>query len=481
MVANVVQLTEQKKQIQQLNRTFTAQQEGFRRNRMPSLTERRENLLRLKRLLLENQDALTAAIDRDFGGRSVDETLLAEVMPSVQGVNYALKHLGQWMKPSKRHVSMLFMPGSNKVHYEPLGVIGIMVPWNYPLFLAISPLTTALAAGNRAMIKMSEFTPHTSALVKEILEANFPEDLVAVVNGEVDVAQAFASKPFNHLLFTGSTAVGRHVMRAAADNLTPVTLELGGKSPALVSADVPMKDAAERIAFGKAFNAGQTCVAPDYVLCPADRMNHFVEAFREAVSNSYPTLKENPDYTSIINDRQHSRLQALLEDAKAKGADIIAINPADEHFGDDTRKMPIHLVLNASDDMEVMQEEIFGPILPIVPYGAVNEALDFINNRPRPLAMYYFGYDRRQQQYVIENSHSGGMSINDTLMHVAQDDMPFGGLGESGMGHYHGEEGFHTLSNARGIYAKQRFNSGRFVHPPHGTLIHKLVFKLFIR
>lgn len=481
MVANVVQLTEQKKQIQQLNRTFTAQQEGFRRNRMPSLTERRENLLRLKRMLLENQDALTAAIDRDFGGRSVDETLLAELMPSVQGINYALKHLSRWMKPSKRHVSLLFLPGSNKVHYEPLGVVGIMVPWNYPLFLAISPLTTALAAGNRAMIKMSEFTPHTSALVKEILEANFPQDLVAVVNGEVDVAQAFAGKPFSHLLFTGSTAVGRHVMRAAADNLTPVTLELGGKSPALISADVPIKDAAERIAFGKAFNAGQTCVAPDYVLCPGDRMNHFVEAFRSAIHNNYPTLKDNPDYTSIINDRQHARLQALLEDARAKGAEIIAINPANEHFGAETRKMPIHLVLNANDDMAVMQEEIFGPILPIVPYSAVKDALDYVNERPRPLAMYYFGYDRRQQQYVIENSHSGGMSINDTLMHVAQDDMPFGGIGDSGMGHYHGEEGFHTLSNARGVYAKQRFNSGRFVQPPHGTLFHKLIFKLFIR
>lgn len=481
MVANVVQLTEQKKQIQQLNRTFTAQQEGFRRNRMPSMTERRENLRRLKRMLLENQDALTAAIDRDFSGRSMDETMLAELMPSVQGINYALKHLNEWMKPSRRHVSMLFMPGSNKVYYEPLGVVGVMVPWNYPLFLAMSPLTVALAAGNRVMLKLSEFTPHTSALIRELLEAHFPEDLVAVINGEVDVAQAFAGKPFDHLLFTGSTAVGKHVMRAAAEHLTPVTLELGGKSPALISADVPMKDAAGRIAFGKAFNAGQTCVAPDYVLCPADRINSFVDAFRDSFSSMYPTLKENPDYTSIINDRQHERLMALLEDARSKGADIVTINPGNEHFAEGTRKMPIHLVFNTTDDMALMQEEIFGPILPVLPYSTVDEALNYINDRPRPLAMYYFGYDKAAQKHVLDHSHSGGMSINDTLMHVAQDDMPFGGLGESGMGHYHGEEGFRTLSNARGVYAKQRFNSGRFIHPPHGTLIHKLIYKLFIR
>jgi len=481
MVANVVQLTTQKKQIQQLNRSFAEQQQAFRRNPMPSLAERRENLRRLKRLLLENQDALCAAIDRDFSCRSVDETLLAELMPSVQGINYALKHLKDWMKPSRRHVGLLFQPASNRIYYEPLGVVGIMVPWNYPLFLAISPLTTALAAGNRVMLKLSEFTPHTSALIKELLEDRFPNDLISVINGDVEVSQAFSAKPFNHLLFTGSTAVGKHVMRAAADNLTPVTLELGGKSPALVSADVPMSDAADRIAFGKAFNAGQTCVAPDYVLCPADRVGAFTEEFSNAMSRMYPTLKDNPDYTSIINELQHSRLEKYLADARAKGAEIIAINPANEHFGQDTRKMPIHLVLNATDDMLVMQEEIFGPILPVVPYDTVDEALDYINDRPRPLAMYYFGYNRDSQSYVVDHSHSGGMCINDTLMHVAQDDMPFGGLGESGMGHYHGQEGFHTFSSARGVYSKQRFNSGKVVHPPHGTLLHKMIYKLFIR
>ncbi|MFE8070558.1 coniferyl aldehyde dehydrogenase [Marinobacteraceae bacterium S3BR75-40.1] len=481
MVANVVRLTESKKQIQQVHRLFSGQQSAFARNTMPSLAERRENLKRLKRALLEQQDALIEAIDRDFSCRSADETMLAELMPSVQGINYALKNLHSWMKPSKRHVSLLFQPASNKVHYQPLGVVGIIVPWNYPLYLAVGPLVGALAAGNRVMIKMSEFTPHTSSLFKALIEDNFPQDQVAVVTGDADVAAEFSSKPFDHLLFTGSTAIGRHVMRAAAENLTPVTLELGGKSPALIAPDVPMKEAAERLAFGKSFNAGQTCVAPDYVLCPADRVNSFVDEFRSAFAKMYPTVKDNRDYTSILNERQHGRLQHYLQDAREKGARIIEVNPGNEHFGDDTRKMPVHLVLDVTEDMLIAQEEIFGPILPVRTYGAIDEALEYINSQPRPLALYYFGYDRQAQQYVMDRTHSGGMCINDTLMHVAQDDMPFGGVGTSGMGHYHGKEGFLTFSNARGVFAKQRFNSGKMVYPPHGTLLHKLVYKFFVR
>ena len=481
MVANVVRLTESKKQVQQLNRIYVEQREAFRRNVMPSLAERKENLKRLKRALISNQERFLAAIDQDFGCRSPDETLLAEMMPSVQGINYALKHLQQWMKPSRRHVALVFQPASNKVHYQPLGVVGIIVPWNYPLLLAISPLVGALAAGNRVMIKMSEFTPHTSALMKEILEAHFPQDLVAVVNGDAEVAAAFSSKPFDHLLFTGSTAVGRHVMRAAAENLTPVTLELGGKSPALIASDVPMRDAAERLAFGKTFNAGQTCVAPDYVLCPADRVNEFVDEFRSAFARMYGSLRDNPDFTSIINERQYQRLQHYLDDARQKGARVVELNPADENLHDGTRKLAPHLVLNVNDDMLIMQEEIFGPLLPVVTYGSVDEALNYINDRPRPLAMYYFGYDRNAQKYVMDQTHSGGMCINDTLMHVAQDDMPFGGVGTSGMGHYHGKEGFLTFSNARGVFSKQRLNSGKMVYAPHGTLLHRFVYSLFIR
>lgn len=481
MTANVVHLTESKKQIQHTARIFQEQRQAFRRNPAPSLTERRENLKRLKRLLLSNEDRLIEAVDQDFSCRSADETRIAELMPSVQGINHALKHLSDWMKPSKRSVSVLFQPASNKVHYQPVGVVGIVVPWNYPLLLAIGPLTAALAAGNRVMVKMSEFTPHFSALLKELIEDKFPQDQVCIINGEADVAADFTSRPFDHILFTGSTAVGRHVMKAAAANLTPVTLELGGKSPAIISSDVPMRDATERLAFGKAVNAGQTCVAPDYVLCPADRLQTFVDEFRSRIAEMYPSLRDNDDFTAIINERQYERLQDNLEDARNKGAHVIEINPAAENMSDGTRKMPIHLVLNPTDDMRVMQEEIFGPILPVVTYASVDEALDYINDRPRPLALYYFGYDRDAQDYVIQNTHAGGMCINDTLMHVAQDDLPFGGIGESGMGHYHGREGFMTFSHAKSVYGRQKINSGRFVYPPYNTPFHKMVYKMFIR
>ena len=468
-------------QIRYMHAVFQQQQQAFRAQPMPTADQRRDNLNRLKKALLSWQDLLVAAIDKDFGCRSKDETLIAEIMPSVQGINYTLKHLDSWMKPSKRHVSMLFRPASNQVHYQPKGVVGIIVPWNYPLYLAIGPLVASLAAGNRTMVKMSEFTPHTSALMKELVEATFAEDQVAVVLGDAEVAAKFTEQPFNHLLFTGSTSVGKLVMQAAAKNLTPVTLELGGKSPAIVAADVPLKDAAQRIAFAKAFNAGQTCVAPDYVLCPAHRLGEFVEEYRKQFSAMYPTLLDNADYTAIINQRQYQRLQSYLDDARSKGAELIEINPASETLDAASHKLALTLILNPTADMRVMQDEIFGPILPIIGYQTLDDALAFINDRPRPLALYYFGYDQDEQQKVISNTHSGGMCINDALMHVAQDDLPFGGIGDSGMGHYHGKEGFLTFSHQRGIFKKQQFNSGKMVYPPHGGVAHKLIYKLFIR
>ncbi len=481
MTADVVQLTESKKHIQHLNRVFNEQKKAFGQNPMPSIEQRKDHLKQLKKALLQNQDRLLDAINTDFSNRSPDETLLAEIMPAVQGINYALKNLPRWMEPSRRHVSLLFQPASNKVHYQPLGVVGIIVPWNYPVFLAVGPLTGALAAGNRVMIKMSEYTPKTSELFRQIIADIFPENLVCVITGDADVGIEFSKKPWGHLLFTGSTAVGRHVMRAAAENLTPVTLELGGKSPAIISADVPINDAAERLAFGKAFNAGQTCVAPDYVLCPADRVQEFVDAFKVNFSRMYPSLKHNNDFTSVIDERQRKRLLNYIEDARKKGATVIEVNPAGEDFSQNTRKMPVHLILDVNDKMQVMQEEIFGPILLVIPYAQLDEALDYINSRPSPLALYYFGYDKNAQQYVLDHTHAGGVCINDTLMHVAQDDMPFGGVGTSGMGHYHGEEGFRTFSNAKGVFAKQRINSGKVVYPPHGGALHKLIYSLFIR
>ncbi len=469
-------LQQSQQQIDQLEQLFARQREAFRANPMPSAEQRIQWLKALSQMLSGNQEALIKAINQDFSNRSADETLLAEIMPSLQGIHYASSRIKKWMKPSRRSVGMAFQPAAAKVIYQPLGVIGVIVPWNYPLFLAMGPLVGALAAGNRVMIKMSESTPATSQLVKDLLGKIFPEDLVCVALGEAEVGVAFSKLAFDHLLFTGATSIGKHVMRAAAENLTPVTLELGGKSPAIVSANVPLNDAAERIAFGKTMNAGQTCVAPDYVLVPRERVDGFVDAYRAVVTRFYPQLQDNPDYTAIINERQLQRLKGLLSDAESKGAKVINLYP--EAQG---RRMPQAVLLNVNDDMQVMQDEIFGPLLPIVPYDSLEQAFAYINERPRPLALYYFGYNKAEQQRVLEQTHSGGVCLNDTMLHVAQDDMPFGGVGPSGMGHYHGHEGFKTFSHAKGTFIKQRFNAARMIYPPYGKALQKLVYKLFIR
>jgi coniferyl-aldehyde dehydrogenase len=480
MVAEIAQLQQHQQhsqqQIDQLQTSFAQQRQAFQKHSMPSAAQRIMWLKALGDLLSNEREALVRAISQDFGNRSADETLLAELMPSLQGIHYATQRIKKWMKPSRRSVGMQFMPASAKVVYQPLGVVGVIVPWNYPLFLSIGPLVGALAAGNRVMVKMSESTPATSQLIKDLLAKVFPEDLVTVVLGEAEVGMAFSKLPFDHLLFTGATSIGKHVMRAAAENLTPVTLELGGKSPAIVSADVPLADAAERIAFGKTMNAGQTCVAPDYVLVPKARVEGFVEAYRAAVLRFYPQLENNPDYTAIINERQQRRLSGYLEDAASKGATIVPLYA--EAQG---RRMPHAVLLNVSDEMKVMQDEIFGPLLPVIPYDSLEEAFAFINQRARPLALYYFGYDKREQQRVLEETHSGGVCLNDTLLHVAQDDMPFGGIGPSGMGHYHGHEGFLTFSKAKGVLVKQRLNAAKLIYPPYGTALQKLVYKLFVR
>lgn len=476
MVADVAYLQQTQQQISQLEELFARQRAAYGNHPMPSAEQRMQWLQSLRDLIFNEQDALIRAVSQDFSNRSADETLLAEIMPSLHGIHYARRRIRRWMKSSRRAVGLAFQPASAKVVYQPLGVVGVIVPWNYPLFLAIGPLVGALAAGNRVMIKMSESTPATSQLFKELMARIFPEDQVAVVLGEADVGVAFSKLPFDHLLFTGATSIGRHVMRAAAENLTPVTLELGGKSPAIVSAGVPLADAAERIAFGKTMNAGQTCVAPDYVLVPRDRVQGFIDAYREAVNRFYPKLADNPDYTAIINERQLQRLKGYLQDAEAKGARLIPLFP-----GDQARRLAHTLVLDVNDDMKLMQDEIFGPLLPVVPYDRLDDALAYVNQRPRPLALYYFGYDKREQQHVLEQTHSGGVCLNDTLLHVAQDDMPFGGIGPSGMGHYHGHEGFLTFSKAKAVFAKQRFNAARMIYPPYGKAIQKLVYKLFVR
>ena len=453
-----------------------AQQAAFSADPMPSLHTRRAWLKRLRTVLVGQQEALISAVSQDFGNRSRDETLFAELLPSLQSIDHTSRRLRRWMKPSRRPLGIAFQPGSAQVVYQPLGVVGVIVPWNYPIFLAIGPLLGALAAGNRVMIKMSESTPATSQLMKELLASVFPEDQVAVVLGEADVGAAFSRLPFDHLLFTGATSIGRHILHAAADNLTPVTLELGGKSPAIVSATVPLEDAAERIAFGKTMNAGQTCVAPDYVLVPEARVEEFIAAYRKVIARFYPRLNDNPDYTSIINPRQQARLNSYLDDAQAKGARVIPLFAE----GQD-RRLPHTLLLDVGDDMLVMQDEIFGPLLPIVPYRQIGDAITYINARPRPLALYYFGYDREEQEQVISRTHSGGVGINETLLHVAVSDLPFGGIGPSGMGHYHGHEGFLTFSKAKAVLRKPRLNATRVLYPPYGKPLQKLLRRLLIR
>ena len=464
----------------EMQRIFTLQQEAYNRHPMPGAAERIDNLKRLETALIRYKDDIAAAIDRDFGCRSTDETFLAEILPSLEGLRYAARRIKRWMKPSRRRPGWLYLPARARVIFQPLGVVGIIVPWNYPVYLAIGPLVGVLAAGNRAMIKMSAFTSRTTAVVKAMIDSTFDEDTVSVIGGASGLGTAFSRLPWDHLVFTGSTAVGRHVMRAAADNLTPVTLELGGKSPAIIGLSVPIADAAERIAFGKVFNMGQTCVAPDYVLCPRSAMEPFVAAFTAAVASMYPTMTKNPQYTGIVNEKEYLRIEALVADAEEKGARVVTLNPAGDDFTG-IRKMPVRLLLDVNDRMAVMQEEIFGPLLPVMPYDTLKDAVAYVNDHPRPLALYFFDYEKKNADYVLAHTHSGGAVINDTLVHVTQDDMPFGGVGPSGMGQYHGREGFQTFSKAKGVLYKSRFNSGKLIYPPYGGVVHRMIYRFLMR
>ena len=460
-----------------LDAILLAQKKAALADPLPDRATRVRRLDKLHNVIIENQARIIAAISKDFSNRAAAETELAEIMPVLDGIAYYRKRLRKFMKPQRRHAPLTVMPAKVEVRYQPVGVVGIVVPWNFPFFLGLSPLVGALAAGNRAMIKTSEFAPASGDLLKELMAEIFNEDEVTVVTGGVDVATEFTKLPFDHLVFTGSTQVGKIVMRAAAENLTPVTLELGGKSPAIIHEDFPMDEAASRIGFGKGFNAGQICVAPDYVLCPRDKVSAFATAFQTAMSKAYPTLRNNDDYTGIITDRQKARLEGYLTDAEEKGAEIIRINPKGEEFGN-TRKMPLTLVLGATDDMLVMQEEIFGPILPIIAYDTLDGAIDYVSDRPRPLALYYFDWDKGRADDVLDRTHSGGACINDTVMHVGVDDIPFGGIGPSGMGHYHGEEGFKTFSKAKGVLRKGKFNATAMVAPPWGNFMYKQLMML---
>ena len=460
-----------------LKQLFAQQKSAFQAQSYPSYEQRKQHLNTLYQMLIDHQVDIAAAISRDFSNRSQDETRLFEIMTSLNGIKHSLKHLRQWMKPSKRDVGILFQPAKGYVLYQPLGVIGVIAPWNYPLFLAIGPLAQALAAGNRVMLKMSEFTPEFSALFQQLIASHFDESHVTVITGDAQIAQQFTKLPFDHLLFTGATAIAPHVLHAAADNLTPVTLELGGKSPSIVAKDADLKESARRIAFGKTMNAGQTCVAPDYVLVHRSQQDAFIQAYFEALKQFYPnSIDNNPDYTAIVNQRQFDRLQHYLTDAQAKGAQLIQ-----EHAVTEGRRMPHAIVTDVHDDMALMQNEIFGPIMPLVCYDQIEDAIAYINARERPLALYYFGYNKAEQQKVLQETHSGGVCLNETLMTAGMEDMPFGGVGASGMGHYHGPEGFKSFSHAKSVFVRPKFSLMRLIYPPYGTSIQKLIYRLFIR
>ncbi len=436
-------------------------------------------LAKLQAWIVGHQAAIVEAISADFGHRSAHETRAAEIALVVGDLQHTRAHLRSWARPEARQTFWGFLPAASRVIRQPRGVVGVMVPWNYPFQLAAVPLAGAIAAGNRVLIKPSEITPRTGELVREMVRAVFPEDMVDVVTGGVDVASAFARLPFDHLFFTGSTSVGRMVMRAAAENLVPVTLELGGKSPVIVHPTFDVGRAATSVAGGKLLNAGQTCIAPDYVLVGKERLAPFVAALEKAIATSYPRIVDNPDYTSIVNDRHHARLLSLLEDARRKGAEIKQINPANES-AEGTRKLFPTLVLGATPEMLVMQDEIFGPILPILAVSGVDEAVRFVNQRPRPLALYYFDDDGRRVEDVLARTTSGGASVNATLYHMPQHDLPFGGVGASGMGAYHGFDSFRTFSHEKGVFYQTRLNGEASLRPPYGKLFD-LVMRALIR
>ncbi|QLC26901.1 coniferyl aldehyde dehydrogenase [Parasphingopyxis algicola] len=455
-----------------MEQLFAAQRAAFLAETYPSASVRKDRLRRLLDLLIGNEQRIVDAAMADFGYRSPQQSFFVEVVTTAKPVKEAIKQVGRWMKFEKRPVDALFrLAGARaEVRYQPLGVVGCISPWNFPFNLSFAPLAGILAAGNRAMIKPSEATPACARLIEELVAAAYDESEVSIVNGGPDVARAFTALPFDHLLYTGGEAVAKHVMRAAADNLTPVTLELGGKSPVLIGKRANMRLAAERVIFGKMLNAGQICLAPDHVFVPEEAIDDFVAALRDAVRKSAPEDRKAADFVSIVNDRHAERLRGYVVDAQAQGAEIVSFDWLGE--GADNL-VPLTLILKPNEKMEVMQEEIFGPILPVQSYRDLDDVFAYMARQPRPLAIYYFGSDDGEIRAVLEHTQSGGVTINDVIMHYTIDTLPFGGVGASGMGAYHGFDGFRQFSHARAIYRQSPFDIGGALRPPYGRTFER--------
>jgi coniferyl-aldehyde dehydrogenase len=457
-----------------LHAAFAQQRSAYDGASFPQWKERRGRLERLRDLIDRNETAIEDAIAADFGCRSRIETQIAEVFPSLAEVKCALREGPRWMRPRRANVAKWFLPASAELFPRPIGVVGIIVPWNYPLYLAVAPLAGALAAGNRAMVKMSEYTPTFSALFRDLVAQSFEPLELTVVTGGADIAAAFAALPFDHLVFTGSTEVGRKVMKAASDNLTPVTLELGGKSPAVVAPGYSLAQAATRILAGKLLNAGQTCIAPDYVLVPRGGLDEFVSRATKQARRMYPRGLDDADYTSVINARQYARLKGYLDEAQAAGVKAVVLFDGAACLPSAHRLAPT-LLVDPPPTLAVMREEIFGPILPVLPYDDIGAAVRFVNSQPRPLALYWFDDDGKRTEWALRETHVGGACVNETLLHVAQEELPFGGVGPSGMGHYHGRWGFDTLSKLTPVFRQSRLNGMNLFMPPYRPVVHRLL------
>jgi len=462
-----------------MRQVLERQRQAHIREGAPSAEKRIEWIDRAINLLVGHKDAIADALREDFGHRSVHASLLTDVSGSIGPLKHAKENLKKWMKREKRKVSpaILGLLGAKAyVEYQPKGVVGIISPWNFPVNLTFTPLAGVFAAGNRTMIKPSEFTPRTSELMERMFRSAYDETEVAVFTGGADVGGAFSRLPFDHLLFTGATSIAYHVMKAAAENLVPTTLELGGKSPVVVGRSADLSLTAKRVMMGKTLNAGQICLAPDYVFVPQDKAREFVAEAGDAISAMFPTLKDNPDYTSVVNQRHYDRLMGYLDDAKAKGAEVIELNPAREDFRQQPfHKIPPTIVLNPTDDMAIMKDEIFGPLLPVKTYNHVDEAVEYVNTHARPLGLYYFGNDGSEQEKVVSRTTSGGVSVNDVVMHVSMEDLPFGGIGPSGMGAYHGIDGFKTFSHAKAVFEQSKRDLTAMMRPPYGAAVQKML------
>ncbi|HTH75198.1 MAG TPA: coniferyl aldehyde dehydrogenase [Trinickia sp.] len=460
-----------------LDELLLTQREAHAREPYPSWEKRAEHLRALRTMLLGHADALADALDADFGRRSKAELLLSELWLVKSEIDSALRHGKRWMRPQRRSTGIWLRPATAKVMPQPLGVVGIVAPWNYPILLAVGPLVGALAAGNRAMIKMSELTPRTGELFAQLIGRTFAQEQATVVNGDASVGAAFCALPFDHLIFTGSTRVGREVMRAAAANLTPVTLELGGKSPAIVGPHARFETAVDSIMAGKTLNAGQTCIAPDYVLVPRGQEQAFIERAHACVARLYPDFARNRDYTTIVSDRHFARMRSLADEAASLGAIVHPLSDAQPDAS--SRQFPPCAVTNAPERSALMQEEIFGPLLPIVPYDTIDDAIRYVNARPRPLALYLFDDERRTVERVLHETVSGGAAVNETLLQIACEGLPFGGVGASGIGAYHGYDGFRTFSKMKPVLFQPRFNARSLLLPPYGRRFHAVMRLMF--